>query len=124
MINSGTLKEWLHFYRRNGSLSNKYSHGEEKLLYRKPDNQGIFFSLANYQLVVRSKPTFTMFTLIFLKTVFVFTKTVKNFEKHLGHTTFDGIIVMRPKRSFLGGNGFVTISIIPEAFQVSFSLLS
>jgi hypothetical protein len=31
-------------------LSNKYSHGEEKLLYRKPDNLGIFFSFANCQL--------------------------------------------------------------------------
>ncbi|HHZ00797.1 MAG TPA: hypothetical protein GYA03_06850 [Tissierellia bacterium] len=45
-------------------------------------------------------------------------------EKHLGHTALDGIIVMRLERSFLGGNGGFAISIIPEAFQVSFLLLS
>jgi hypothetical protein len=33
-------------------------------------------------------------------------------------------MVMRLERSFLGGNGCLAISIIPEAFQVSFLLLS
>jgi hypothetical protein len=31
---------------------------------------------------------------------------------------------MRLERSFLGGNGGFAVSIIPEAFQVSFLLLS
>jgi hypothetical protein len=36
----------------------------------------------------------------------------------------DTLKLMVSERSFLGGNGGLTISIIPEAFQVSFLLLS
>ena len=44
---SGPGKNGYIFYHSNGSLSNKYSHGEEKLLYHKQDNRDIFFFLVN-----------------------------------------------------------------------------
>jgi hypothetical protein len=35
------------FYHSNGSLSNKYDHGEGRLLYHKRDNRDIFFDFSS-----------------------------------------------------------------------------
>jgi hypothetical protein len=46
---TGPGKNGYIFYHSNGSLSNKYSHGEEKLLCRRQGKRGNSFALVNYR---------------------------------------------------------------------------